>query len=257
MSKLASGTGGTDRAALEAFVAQGDTSVPGVEMSDLNDGDILARTRENVNPNGLFQFVYIPDDGSEHVTSDWVDQEHKKKLTRQWVDGVKSAIISRAQAKISAAKEAAEEARAKQIRDEQFAEPAPIQSARSQDSRERPFVGGLGAPRQETSYQNPGNQNSLQAADPASYVEDQLDLARERLRSAEQMQSDLMREVLNARRDYDKWKALSAALGGIGDGPGSGPVGGDLLAKSEHAPVPQTRSPGGPSTSLSGGYTRR
>jgi hypothetical protein len=101
---------GQDRQALEAFVASGDTSVPGIEMSDINDGDIIARTRENINPNGLFQFVYTPEDGSEPVVSEWIDQEHKKKVTRQWIDGCKSMLVGRAQAGLQAAKDAQLEA---------------------------------------------------------------------------------------------------------------------------------------------------
>jgi len=42
-----------------------------------------------------------------------------------------------------------------------------------------------------------------------------LETARERLRAAEEMQKDVMREVLTARRDYEKWKALATALGGV------------------------------------------
>jgi len=48
--------------------------------------------------------------------------------------------------------------------------------------------------------------------DPSRYVEDQLELSRERLRVAEEAQQDITREVLTARRDYDKWKTLAAAL---------------------------------------------
>lgn len=207
MSKVAGTIEGTDRAALEAFVQSGDTSVPGVEMSDLNDGDILARTRENVNPNGLFQFVYIPDDGSENITSDWVDQEHKKKLVRQWVDGVKGNIIARANETINAAKEKAIEDRARAIRDEQFeaapAGPALREAVRPNDPR---------APAQSIPARS-----IVQSSDPTQYIEDQLETARERLRAAETMQQDVMREVLSTRRDYEKWKALAAALGGVGD----------------------------------------
>jgi hypothetical protein len=217
MSKMGAPVGGQDRAALEAFVATCDTSVPGIEASDLNDGDILARTRENVNPNGLFQFVYIPDDGSEHVTSDWVDQEHKKKLTRVWVDGVKNAIISRAQAKITAAKEAAEEARAKSVRDEQF-RGEPMEQGNSPSIPERSVAGGSAPERQKAVYKVATTAVQTSPSDPQSYVEDQLDIARERLRAAEQAQQDITREVLTARRDYEKWKALVCALDGVGDG---------------------------------------
>lgn len=213
-SKLASGVEGNDRAALEALVAQGDTSVPNIEMSDLNDGDILARTRENVNPNGQFQFVYIPDDGTENVTSDWISQEHKKKVTRSWVDGVKSALISRATSKLSEAKEKALEERARRIRDEQFADDQPVGAATDESIKAEAPVGRPTVHGRRASI--PVVQPGL-STDPGDYVNDQLELARERLRGAEMAQQDIVREVLSARRDYDKWKALAAALGGVGD----------------------------------------
>ena len=216
MSKLGGTTDGKDRAALEAFVAMGDTSVPGIEMSDINDGDILARTRENVNPNGLFQFIYSPDDGSDAITSDWVDQEHKKKLTRAWVDGVKSAIIGRAQSKLDEANAAREEERAKRIRDEQLAEPVPTGQILREAVPASPSAST--APYIKT-------QSRVQSSDPSAYVEDQLETARERLRAAEEMQKDVMREVLTARRDYEKWKALATALGGVDADAGKEPGG--------------------------------
>jgi hypothetical protein len=209
MSKMATPIGGKDRDALEAFVAQGDTSVPGVEMSDLNDGDILARTRENVNPNGQFQFVYIPDDGSENIVSDWVAQEHKKKLTRGWVDGVKSAIIGRAQSKIQDAKEAQEEARAKRIREAQFAEPEVVRTEPVGESDIPASPRSVGSPRPARSSRQQGV-----LSDPSEYVGEMLEVARERLRLAEEASKDIVREVLTARRDYEKWKNLEAALGG-------------------------------------------
>ena len=200
MSKLAGGNLGTD---LEALVGMGDTSVPGLEMSDLNDGDILSATRENVNPNGLFQFVYTAIDPP--IVSDWVDQEHKKKLTRQWVDGVKGQIIARAQAGIQEAKEKALEERAKKIRQEQMDE-----DTKQEETLVQPAA-SIRAPRQAA---EPVRRASV-SSDPGSYVEEQLEMTRERLRAAEEAQRDITREVLTARRDYDKWKALAAALGGV------------------------------------------
>jgi hypothetical protein len=199
----------------------GDTSVPGVEMSDLNDGDILARTRENVNPNGQFQFVYVPETG-DPITSDWVGQDFKKQVLRGWVDGVKSAIIGRGHAGIQAANEAAAEAKLKRLQQEQMEveeddAAIPSDDGVGVDTSAAPVGTGTklrGAVQQST---RPAQRVSAPSADPSTYVEDQLELARERLRAAEQAQQDITREVLTARRDYDKWQALSAALGGIGD----------------------------------------
>lgn len=207
--KLAQGTSiiGTGKEALAAFVGMGDTSVPGIEPSDLNDGDILARTRENVNPNGQFQFIYIPEDGSENITSDWISQEHKKKVTLSWIEGVKSAIIGRAQAGLREANEKAAEERLKRLQQEQMADetmdveemvPVRVQAPVSAKPRIQP--------RQPVATSS--------NADPGEYVEDQLGHARERLKAAEELLREYTKEVFLAKQDFSKWTALSAALNG-------------------------------------------
>src|SRR5271157_3131023 len=122
--KLSAGLPDASREALESLVAMGDTSVPGVEASDINDGDIMANTRERVNNQGQFQFVYIPPDGSDPIESDWIQQDHKKKVILGWCEGVKGAIISRRQAGMAAANEAAMEAKLKKLQQEQMGDTA-------------------------------------------------------------------------------------------------------------------------------------
>jgi hypothetical protein len=204
MSKLASGVQSKNREDLEALVAMGDTSVPGIEMSDLNDGDILTRTRENVNTNGQFQFVYIPESG-EPITSDWIGQDFKKKVLRGWVDGVKDALIGRGQAGLREAKEAAIEEKLKALQKEQLEDDETAVSEVVVSAPSRQVV-------RQTDQRTDPPRLTAQSSDPTSYVEDQLEITRERLRAAEQAQQDITREVLTARRDYEKWKILAAAL---------------------------------------------
>jgi hypothetical protein len=185
----------------------GDTSVPGVEASDLNDGDILALTREEVTENGQFRFVYVGREGEEPVTSDWISQEHKKKVLRSWVDGVKNAIIARSQDKLREANEAAMEARAKRIRDEQLGDGDNSAAEAGVSAR----ASTLDAPTPVVRKEAP--RARAENADPVSYVEEQLEICRERLASAERAQQDIIREVLTARRDYEKWNTLAAGLG--------------------------------------------
>jgi hypothetical protein len=215
MTKLAAAIGGNDRESLKEFVLSGDTSVPGIEHSDLNDGDILARTRENVNPNGQFQFVYIPESG-DPITSDWVGQDFKKQVLRGWVDGVKSAIIARGHAGITAANEAAMEERLKRLQREQMEDDAAIPEAIEPAKANSTQSAAVNVRQQPTILAGSRQSIREQSSNPTDYVEDQLDIARERLRAAEQAQQDIVREVLTARRDYEKWKALDAALRGIG-----------------------------------------
>jgi hypothetical protein len=207
--KIAQGTSitGSDREALAAFVNIGDTSVPGIEPSDLNDGDILARTRENVNPNGQFQFIYIPEDGTENITSDWISQEHKKKVTLSWVEGVKAAIIGRAQQGLRDANEKAAEQRLKRIQKEQMDDP-------NKDETED-IVADIPRVTQpnRSSRQIPRPTAGTSSQDPGAYVADQLGQAAERLKSAEELLREYTKEVFLAKRDHAKWLALQHALG--------------------------------------------
>ena len=209
MSKLASGVAGTNREDLEALVSAGDTSVPGVEASDLNDGDILARTREEVKPDGQMRFVYATDDGTEPITSDWIQQDKKREQVWNWIAGVKDMILQRGAAKMHAANAEAQELRAKKLREEQM-EDDDLDSVVPDDSP-APSPAARTVGRTKHTPKPPVPQATV-SADPTTYVEDQLELARERLRAAEEAQQDITREVLTARRDYDKWKTLAAAL---------------------------------------------
>lgn len=224
MPKLTSGLGiaGDDKEALKAFVASGDTSVPGIEASDLNDGDILARTREKVDNAGRFQFVYIPDDGSAPIESDWIQQDFKRKVTGQWIEGVKSAIIGRGQASLQAANEKAAEERLKRKQQEDMDDAeldAAVPAEDTQDpeppKRTREVRGRLLA------AVAPGKGTS---ADPGEYVEEQLEMARERLKAAEEMLNEYTKEVFLARKDYKKWQALHSALNPGDSQPSAEPV---------------------------------
>lgn len=211
--KLSGGLSDTSRDALESLVAMGDTSVPGIEASDINDGDIMANTRERVNANGQFQFVYIPPDGSDPIESDWISQDHKKKVILGWCEGVKGAIISRGQAGMQAANEAAMEAKLKAKRAEDMGDAeldavipevvAPTsarQAVRTPDTRSD-------TPRLAANV----------ATDPTVYITEQLEIAQERLNAAENTQKDILMEVMAARRDVRKWTALAEAITGVGD----------------------------------------
>lgn len=197
-----------DREALEALVATGDTSVPGIEMSDLNDGDILARTRDEVRGN-QFRFVYTPDNGEEPITSDWVQYENKSKYAFQWVEGVKASLVARSQEKVQAAKDAAYAVRAKQIRDEQF-ETEDLIDEESKDHSPVLRTGG------DKVIARTPKRSSQANSDPHEYIAGELELSRERLRVAEAGQQELLREVIAARKAVEKWTLLANALAGTG-----------------------------------------
>lgn len=182
-----------------------DTSVPGIEASDLNDGDILARTRENVNPNGQFQFIYIPEDGSEQIVSDWLGQDHKKKAVIPWIEGVKGAIIGRGQAKLHAANSARLADKEAQMESELLA------------SRGELVVEDLPEPPPRRAQPRVPARVAAPTVGADMYIAEQLEIAEQRLYAAEEQQRDITREVINARRDAAKWRTLRAALEGDND----------------------------------------
>lgn len=218
--KLTGGLSEASKEALESLVAMGDTSVPGIEASDINDGDIMARTREKVNNQGQFQFIYIPDDGSDPIESDWIQQDFKKKVILGWCEGVKNAIISRGQAGMAAANEAALDAKLRKQREEDMAD------AEANGEEEAAPAHKAHAPRNvqpsPRSRQVSSNAGTAVNADPTAFIEDQLSITRERLIAAEAAQQDIIREVMAARRDYEKWSALAGALGGADLGAADG-----------------------------------
>lgn len=65
-----------------------------VETSDMNDGDILAKTTQIPCGKGGSQFKYILPDGHP-ITSECVSQEQKKQALHAWVDAVKGAAVAR------------------------------------------------------------------------------------------------------------------------------------------------------------------
>jgi hypothetical protein len=205
--KLASGLTEANREALEQLVSMGDTSVPGVEASDINDGDIMANTRERVNGNGQFQFVYIPPDGSDPIESDWISQDHKKKVILGWCEGVKSAIISRGQAGMQAANEAALEAKLKAKREEDM-------NADTSAKLDAAVPAAQVARTQPAGHASkPATAHSASPSDPGAYVSEQLEIAQEQLNAAQAAQNDINREVIIARKAVEKWTTLARALG--------------------------------------------
>lgn len=181
-------------------------SVPGIEPSDINDGDILARTRENKNSNGQFQFVYIPADGTDPIVSDWIGDDFRKKVLPGWVDGVKAAIIGRGQA---AMKEANAKARAARLA---VAEETVERDMPTEDIVLPEPVGKRNGPAIRQSQ--PVRNQPASHASPEEYIRSQLEESQARLEAAEEVQNDTIREVVAARVAVNKWSKLAKALAG-------------------------------------------
>jgi hypothetical protein len=78
-------------------LGEGDTSVPAIQMSDLNDADVIAGTQQEVDPQGRVRFHYVMPDGSP-LESDWVMPDFVRKARLGWVEAVKQNIVAQASA---------------------------------------------------------------------------------------------------------------------------------------------------------------
>ena len=72
-------------------------AVPGIEASDLNDGDIIAMSQVEEGADGRVRFhATLP--SQRKIESDWIMQDNLRKMRLQWVEAVKQHIIADAQA---------------------------------------------------------------------------------------------------------------------------------------------------------------
>jgi hypothetical protein len=62
-----------------------------IESQDINDKDILERTRKESGQNGTFRLKYTLPNGQELI-SEWVRPENGKKALRNWVEYVRQAV---------------------------------------------------------------------------------------------------------------------------------------------------------------------
>src|ERR1017187_456057 len=77
--------------------------VPGIEIADLNDGDIISATRKLSGDGGnTVAFEYTLPDG-QNLQSEPVLKEHVGKAIFGWLEFVKQSIVERSQIKQDAA----------------------------------------------------------------------------------------------------------------------------------------------------------
>lgn len=72
-----------------------DERFGGVEPSDINDKDILEKTRQAKSANGSIQFKYKCEDGHE-IKSEWINPDQARKALIIWCDVVRQTVSSRA-----------------------------------------------------------------------------------------------------------------------------------------------------------------
>lgn len=198
-----------------------DNSVPGIEASDLNDGDIIARTREEARGDGTFRFVYIPVDGTENIYSDYIQQDFKNKAIMGWLDGVKGQLIGRGMQKLEQARDRAKEERLATLRD-----------LPTEDIADTPAANGK-PQHTAAAAQRRKHDSDTEGVDPGRYVNNQLDQARDRLAAAEEELERAREAVIKERAAFNKWQRLSDALepGGASRKPSSDGNGRTILLK--------------------------
>ena len=82
---------------LAGSVEDPGASVPSVEASDINDGDIINMTKMEQDAQGRSKFhADLP--SGRHLESDWVMPDGLRRSRLLWIDAVKQNIIADAQA---------------------------------------------------------------------------------------------------------------------------------------------------------------
>lgn len=83
-------------------IGNSDNTIPAIQGSDINDGDIINLTRQETNDKGQVRFYYPMPDGTP-LMSEWVQDEHVKAARRQWVEAVRQQLVASAQRATDAA----------------------------------------------------------------------------------------------------------------------------------------------------------
>jgi hypothetical protein len=160
-----------------------DTSVPAVQMSDVNDGDLLNATRTVEVGNGYRFEITLPSGRvleSAPVGSDYP----KRDAIMQWLGAVRESIVE----------DAANAARA--TRDAHLAE------SRARDLAQ-PSDHAVSRPRNAGVLERPTAQPEPAIADPVEYAKQQLRIAVERLA-----------QLATAEQEVAKWQRVVRSLTG-------------------------------------------
>lgn len=170
-----------DKEQIKEFLADGNVrGVPFVQLSDLNDGDLLAQTRTIDLGGGSYKFEITLPSGRPLESAAVSPDYSKRDATFQWLDAVKSACVGDAE---QAANDAARAARE--------AEPLVIPS-------------DMPAVREESkSLHTDIRRADTAPADPTEYAKHQLRLALQRLA-----------DIASAEADVERWQKVVDSLTG-------------------------------------------
>lgn len=81
----------------------------GLEASDVNDQDILTKTRQLRNKQDHIQFKYVCDDG-HIIQSEWMSSDNARRGLMAWCDTVRRVLVDRAEALAREKRQKAQEA---------------------------------------------------------------------------------------------------------------------------------------------------
>lgn len=167
-----------DKEQIKEFLADGNVrGVPFVQLSDLNDGDLLAQTRTIDLGGGSYKFEITLPSGRPLESAAVSPDYSKRDATFQWLDAVKSACVGDAEQAANDAARAAREAEPLVIPSDE-----PVRSAPSA---------------------NAASGHSSQSSDPIEYAKHQLRLALQRLA-----------DIASAEADVERWQKVVDSLTG-------------------------------------------
>lgn len=167
-----------DKEQIKEFLADGNVrGVPFVQLSDLNDGELLAQTRTIDLGGGSYKFEITLPSGRPLESAAVSPDYPKRDATFQWLDAVKSACVGDAEQAANDAARAAREAEPLVIPSDE-----PVRSAPSA---------------------NAASGHSSQSSDPIEYAKHQLRLALQRLA-----------DIASAEADVERWQKVVDSLTG-------------------------------------------
>jgi hypothetical protein len=163
-----------------------------VETSDINDGTILAKTKQRTQGQNV-QFTYELPSGRV-VNSEWISPENKKRALMNWLETIRPMIVDDIQALQAAKRKAADEARAAQPK------PSPSMPA--------DVVEALKEVAARPQAPAPA------AVDPAQYAKEQMTLTGYEVEALTQQLEQITGELSAVKASHKKWTLIYNALSG-------------------------------------------
>lgn len=198
-----------------------------LEGRDINDGDIIGQTRQVANDKGHIQFQIDLPSGRE-VTSEWLNEDNRKKALLPWVEAVKREMVTDAEEVRAQARRSSQEA--EKARQRALTSPSltPSGLAQASDSASALTVGqllaagvasplpvpmGAGISTLSTTPVAPSSDTAAQLS-PDSFARNGLAQAKKDAEYWQEVAQGSMLKWQEAQTNVQKWESILAAISG-------------------------------------------